>query len=94
MVGVNECKLVADVALDLKGVLEVGALGLLIERGVGVEEAAAFVVVAEAEEGGDAVREGVVGLVVELVAVGDGVEGWKDEGGLTGGAMVVEFNLH
>lgn len=85
--GVEEA--VLDVALQLKRVEEVGALGLSIERGVGIEESASLVLVAEAEEGRDAVGEGVVGLVVELVAVGDGVAGGKDEGGLAGGSVAV-----
>ena len=33
--------------------------------------------------------EGVVGLVVELVAVGDGVARWGEEGGLAGGCVAV-----
>ncbi len=78
-----------DVALDLQGVEVVGALDdLALWRG-GIEEAAALVFVVEAEERGDALGEGVVGLVVELVAVGDGVEGGEDEGGLAGGGVAV-----
>ncbi len=78
---------VHDVTLELQGVLVVGALdGLVL---VGGDEAAALVLVAEAEESGDAVEEGVVGLVVELVAVGDGVFVGDEEGGLAGGAVAV-----
>ncbi len=78
-----------DVALDLEGVEVVGALDDLVCWDGGIEEAAAFVFVVEAEEGGDARGEGVVGLVVELVAVGDGVVGGEDEGGLAGGGVAV-----
>ena len=85
--GVEEA--VLDVALDLEGVEVVGALDDLVDGGRGIEEAAAFVFVVEAEEGGDALGEGVVGLVVELVAVGDGVVGGEEEGGLAGGGVAV-----
>ncbi len=85
--GVEEA--VLDVALDLEGVEVVGALDDLVEGCGGVEEAAAFVFVVEAEESGDAPGEGVVGLVVELVAVGDGVVGGEEEGGLAGGGVAV-----
>ncbi len=76
-----------DVALKLEGVEVVGALDDLIAGEI--EEAAAFVFVVEAGEKGDAVGEGVVGLVVELVAVGDGVEGGEMELGLAGGGVAV-----
>ncbi len=65
-----------EVALELERVEEVGAAGLLVEAGSGIVEAAALVFVVEAEEEADAIGEGVVGLVVELVAVVDVVEGW------------------
>ena len=83
--GVEEA--VLDVTLKLEGVLVVGALDLLVL--VGGDEAAALVFVAEAEERGDAVGESVVGLVVELVAVGDGVLVRDEEGGLAGGGVAV-----
>ena len=78
---------VFDVALELEGVLVVGALDLLVVEGG--DEAAALVLVTEAEEGGDAVWEGVVGLVVELVAVGDGGLFRDEEGGLAGDVITV-----
>src|SRR6266478_3065628 len=76
-----------DVALDLEGVEVVGALDDLVEGCRGIEQPAAFVFVMEAEEGGDAPGEGVVGLVGELVTIGDGVVGGKEEGGLAGGGV-------
>ena len=85
--GVEEA--VLDVALDLEGVEVVGALDDLVDGCGGVEEAAAFVFVVEAEESGDAPGEGVAGLVVELVAVGDSVVGGEEEGGLAGGGVAV-----
>ncbi len=78
-----------DVALDLEGVEVVGASDDAAGGRGGVDEAAALVLVLKAEEQGDAVGEGVVGLVVELVAVGDGVVGGEDEGGLAGGGVAV-----
>ncbi len=71
----------------MEAVLVVGALDLLV--GVGGDEAAALVGVAEVEESGDAMGEGVVGLVVELVSVGDGVLVGDEEGGLAGGGVSV-----
>src|SRR5258705_3876042 len=78
-----------DVALDLEGVEVVGALDDLVEGCGGIEEAAAFVFVVEAEEGGDALGEGVVGLVGEFVAIGDGIVGGEDEGSLASGCVAV-----
>ncbi len=66
--GVEEA--VPDVALDLGVVFEVGALGLFKAEVGGDVGGAALVFVTEAEEGGDAMGEDVVALVVELVAVG------------------------
>ena len=80
---------VLDVALDLEGVEVVGALDDTAAGICGVEEASALVLVLEAEERGDAVRKDVVGLIVELVAVGDGVEGGEDEGCLASGGVAV-----
>jgi len=71
--GVEEA--VLDVALDLEGVEVVGAFDDASGWDGGIDEAAALVLVVEAEEGGDAPGEGVVGLVGKLVAVGDGVVG-------------------
>ncbi len=85
--GVEEALL--DVALDLEGVEVVGALDDLVLLGSGIEEAAALVFVVEAEEGGDAPGESVVGLVVELVAIGDGVVCGENEGGLACGGVAV-----
>jgi len=78
---------VLNVTLNLEGVKVVGAFRFLI--GNGGQEAPTFVFIVEAEERGDAIREGVVGLIGEFVAVGDGVEGGKDELRLAGGGIAV-----
>src|ERR1700722_10733705 len=78
-----------EVAVELEGVLIVGAVGLLVETASGVVESATLVFVVEAEESADAEGKDVVGLVVELVAVVDVVEGGRDESGLTGGGVAV-----
>ena len=78
---------VLDVALNLEGIEVVSALDFLIA--CGCEEPAAFVFVVKAKQNGDAVGEGVIGLVGEFVAIGDRVVGGEVELSLTGSGVAV-----
>src|SRR6185312_11202171 len=78
-----------DVALKLERVLKVWPIDLFVFKHSRIDEATAFILIAKSEERGNAMRKGVVRLIVELVAVGNSVFLRGEERRASSGAVAI-----